>query len=113
MLLWASPEKFQRCCLFTLPKAVTLMLSDNDGPCEKRSDMEIFVLAREKGKRARGEKEKVAPAAGPLFISSRPFINMQTANIHDPSIKMLFTFCGNLKRANEGIADRKEVKRLP
>ena len=58
---------------------------------------------------ARG-KGKVAPAAGPLFISSRPFINMQTANIHDPSINMLFTFRGNLERASKGIADRKEVK---
>ena len=44
MLLWNSPEKFQRCCLFTLPKAATLMFSDSDGPCEKRSDMEILVL---------------------------------------------------------------------
>ena len=65
---------------------------------------------REKGNRARGEKEKVAPAASPLFISSRPFINMQTANIHDQSIKMLFTFCGNLERASKGISDRKKVK---
>ena len=58
---------------------------------------------------ARG-KEKVAPAAGPLFISSRPFTNMQTDNIHDLSIKMLFTFRGNLERTSEGIPDRKEVK---
>ena len=35
---------------------------------------------------------------------------MQMANIHDPSIKMLFTFHGNLERASEGIPDRKEVK---
>ena len=70
----------------------------------------LLERGREKVNRAHGEKEEVAPAASPLFISSRPFINMQTANIHDTSIKMLFTFCGNLERASEGIADRKEVK---
>ena len=44
MLLWTSPEKFKCCCLFTLPKAATLMLSDSDSPYEKRSDMEILLL---------------------------------------------------------------------
>ena len=63
---------------------------------------------REKGNRARGEKEKEAPAASPLFISSRPFINMQTANTLDPSCcqitanQMLFTFRGNPEGANKG-----------
>ena len=53
----------------------------------------------------RGEKENVAPAANPLFISSRPFINMQTANIHDPSGCQMKRYCrsnGTVKTVKRG-----------
>ena len=57
--------------------------------------------------RARGRGEEEAPAASALFISSRPLINMLTANIHDrlpakcQPMKISLTFHGNPERAKK------------
>ena len=63
-----------------------------------------FACARDemRGRRGRrGDGGTEAPAANPLFMSSRPLISMQMANIHDrvpvkcQPMKILLTFRGN------------------
>ena len=59
------------------------------------------------GKIGRAQGRYEAPAARELFISSRPLISMQTANIHDrllvkcQPMKIVLTFRGNPERAKK------------